>query len=78
MKRTAAREIEIAMPKRIWTASFSEAEHPRESTGGVRRQVESKEKRGRKQKKEQRRDINACREEKEERSEGRQMRENER
>lgn len=29
-KRTVAGEIEIGMPKRIWAASFSEAEHPRE------------------------------------------------
>lgn len=28
MKRTEAGEIEIGMPKRIWTAGFSEAEHP--------------------------------------------------
>jgi len=47
VKRTVAGEIEIRMPKRIWTASFSEAEHPRESTGSVHRQVESKGRRGR-------------------------------
>lgn len=30
VKRTAAGEIEIGMPKRIWTAGVSEAEHPGE------------------------------------------------
>ncbi len=57
MKRTVGGEIEIGMPKRIWTASLSEAEHPREreredggrevEAGSVRRQVESKRRRGR-------------------------------
>lgn len=31
MKRTVAGEIEIGLPKRIWAASFSEAEHPGET-----------------------------------------------
>lgn len=47
------------MPKRIWTASFNEAEHPRESTGSVRRQVKAKERRAWKKKKEGMTDINA-------------------
>lgn len=35
VKRTAAGEIEIGMPKRIWTAGVSEAEHPGEGARTV-------------------------------------------
>lgn len=77
MKRTVAGEIEIGMPKRILTAGFSEAEHPREREDGGRevvemmcrmcRQVVSKGRRGRTQKKGGTRKIIACGKEKGER-----------
>ncbi len=40
MKRTAAVEIEIGMPKRMTAASFSEAEPPGEREDGGREMVE--------------------------------------
>ena len=40
VKRTAAGEIEIGMPKRIWTAGVSEAEHPGEGERTVGRETE--------------------------------------
>lgn len=40
MKRTAAVEIEIGMPKRMMAASFSEAEPPGEREDGGREVVE--------------------------------------
>ena len=47
VKRTAAGEIEIGMPKRIWTAGVSEAEHPGEGERTVGRETErERERRG--------------------------------
>lgn len=84
MKRTVGGEIEIGMPKRIWTASLSEAEHPREREKermvGERWKQEACVDRwsrsggeGGKQEEEAVRDMKACRKDKRGRGDSRQM-----